>query len=75
MNCDSTRNSVQGLQSVILLINDTSSTSSEHNPNPNHGSEVLRELVEFKGNARMSHVSNSPMMHRKPKMSHNIHHI
>ena len=24
MNCDSTRNSVQGLQSVILLINDTS---------------------------------------------------
>ena len=28
MNCDSTRNSVQGLQSVILLINDTSSSSS-----------------------------------------------
>ena len=27
MNCDSTRNSVQGLQSVILLINDTSSFS------------------------------------------------
>ena len=27
MNCDSTRNSVQGLQSVILLINDTSSSS------------------------------------------------
>ena len=26
MNCDSTRNSVQGLQSVILLINDTSLT-------------------------------------------------
>ena len=28
MNYDSTRNSVQGLQSVILLINDTSSSSS-----------------------------------------------
>ena len=27
MNCNSTRNSVQGLQSVILLINDTSSSS------------------------------------------------
>ena len=28
MNCNSTRNSVQGLQSVILLINDTSSSIS-----------------------------------------------
>ena len=36
MNCDSTRNSVQGLQSVILLINDTSSSSSSiQNGRPN----------------------------------------
>ena len=32
MNCDSTRNSVQGLQSVILLINDTSSSFFRFSP-------------------------------------------
>ena len=59
MNCDSTRNSVQGLQSVILLINDTSLFSSEE-PTENFGGELLSSdkyanFTEYKGNKTSHH--------------------